>query len=80
MTTNKEKLEALEIQIKMARMQGALYHPTNPADSWYCDCGVFGKGKEDECWACGSLELYFQWVPRFGGGAQTTGPFEEEQN
>jgi hypothetical protein len=77
--SNKEKLLDLEIKIKLARINGAMYHPTNPIDAWYCDCGVFGRGRDTECWACGRSEneLFFQWIPRFGGGAQTTGPYEE---
>lgn len=66
------------LKIKEARLVGAMYHPSNPRDSWYCDCGVFGRG-ETECWSCGASELNWQWVPRFGGGVQTTGPFEGEE-
>lgn len=74
--TNQEKLQELDIKIKHARSMGALYHPTNPKNAWYCECGVFGKA-EEECWNCGNTELNWQYIPRFGGGAQHTGPFEE---
>ena len=32
---------------------GALYHPTNPFDAWFCrSCHVFGRGG-GSCWCCG---------------------------
>lgn len=70
MSDNATKIRALEEMIREARVQGALFHPTNPHDSWYCDCGVFGRGGSI-CWACDSLDIHYQWVPRMGGGAQT---------
>ena len=71
MSDNATKIRALEDMIKEARVQGALFHPTNPPDAWYCvDCGVFGKGKS-VCWSCDSTEVKTQWVPRMGGGAQS---------
>lgn len=78
MNANQEKLKNLEENIKLARINGAMYHPTNPTDAWYCTCGTFGRG-ETECWFCGNTDLNWQWVPRFGGGVQTTGPFEEDE-
>ena len=63
--------EQLDQKMKEARSKGALYHLTNPPDAWFCnECGVFGKGFS-ECWSCGSTNLEFQFVPRWGGGAQT---------
>lgn len=76
MTTNQEKLLELDEKIKHARSVSALFHPTNPIDAWHCDCGVFGR-QETECWACGNDELDWQYIPRFSGGTQTTGPFED---
>lgn len=71
MSENATKIKALEVMIKEARTQGALFHPTNPVDAWYCvDCGVFGKG-QPVCWSCDSTEVRTQWVPRMGGGAQS---------
>ena len=50
---------------------GALYHPTNPFDAWFCrSCHVFGRGG-GSCWCCGDSAVERQWVPRFGGGAET---------
>jgi hypothetical protein len=70
MSNNATRMRALEERIKEARTEGALFHPTNPIDSWYCkDCGVFGKG-QPVCWSCDSTDVQVQWVPRFGGGAQ----------
>lgn len=58
-------------RIKEARDKGALFHPTNPADSYYCtECDVFGKAGE-ACWCCDSILIQWQYVPRWGGGAQT---------
>lgn len=73
---NRKKMDDLDGKIKHARSRGALYHPTNPPTSWHCECGVFGKD-EIECWSCGSTDLNWQFIPRFCGGVQTTGPFEE---
>lgn len=67
----------LDEQIKHAKSNGALYHPTNPKDAWFCVCGVFGRGGS-ECWSCESQDIYWQYVPRFGGGAQQSGPSEGE--
>lgn len=64
-------IEELDAAIKRARSYGALYHPTNPHNAWFCDkCCVFGKD-DLKCWVCGSTDINRQWVPRFGGGAQT---------
>lgn len=64
-------LEKLDKRMKDARIRGALFHPTNPADSWMCpECDVFGK-TGDSCWCCGSILVEWQYVPRFGGGAMT---------
>lgn len=58
-------------RIKEARDKGALFHPTNPADNYYCtECDVFGKSG-DSCWCCDSILIQWQYVPRWGGGAQT---------
>lgn len=68
---NKKRLADLEAHIRQAREQGALYHPTNPADAWYCGrCSVFGKG-EMVCWSCEKDDISPQWVPRWGGGSQS---------
>ena len=75
---NRIKLADLESKIKAARVEGALFHPTNPQEAWYCrKCCVFGKGGA-ECWSCGSVEIDMQWIPRVSGGSQSTGPFEEQ--
>lgn len=67
---NRQRMAALESQIKKAREQGALYHPTNPHDAWYCiECSVFGRGQL-RCWSCDG-PVHAQWVPRMGGGAQS---------
>lgn len=67
----KSQAESMANEMTEARMVGALFHATNPFDSWYCtDCGVFGKGG-DVCWCCDSKEIKRRWVPRFGGGTQT---------
>lgn len=69
--SNNDVLQKLEKQIKEAREHGALYHPTNPADAWFCkNCGVFGK-EGNVCWCCDSASIEWRWVPRFGGGAET---------
>lgn len=68
---NATKIKALEEMIKEARIQNALFHPTNPPDAWFCtSCSVFGKGRP-VCWSCDSTEVKTQWVPRMGGGAQS---------
>lgn len=76
--TNKEKLLELDKKMKHARSVNAHFHPTNPPCAWFCiDCGVFGKDGE-ECWSCDGTDLCWQYIPRFGGGVQTTGPFESD--
>lgn len=70
-------LASLESVMKEARSFGALFHVTNPADAWFCtDCNVFGKG-ETVCWSCGSADVRFHWVPRWGGGSQSYNPCED---
>jgi hypothetical protein len=65
------RLAELEETIREARSVGALYHPTNPFDAWFCrSCHVFGRGG-GSCWCCGDDAVERQWVPRFGGGAET---------
>ena len=65
------RLAELEETIREARSVGALYHPTNPFDAWFCrECHVFGRGG-GACWCCGVGAVERQWVPRFGGGAET---------
>lgn len=65
------RLAELEETIREARSVGALYHPTNPFDAWFCrSCNVFGRGS-GSCWCCGDSAVERQWVPRFGGGAET---------
>jgi hypothetical protein len=65
------RLAELEETIREARAVGALYHPTNPFDAWFCrTCHVFGRGG-GVCWCCGDSAVERQWVPRFGGGAET---------
>ena len=65
------RLAELEETIREARSVGALYHPTNPFDAWFCrTCHVFGRGG-GSCWCCGDGTVERQWVPRFGGGAET---------
>ena len=65
------RLAELEETIREARAVGALYHPTNPFDAWFCrSCHVFGRGG-GTCWCCGDSTVERQWVPRFGGGAET---------
>ncbi len=65
------RLAELEETIREARSVGALYHPTNPFDAWFCrSCHVFGRGG-GSCWCCGDSAVERQWVPRFGGGAET---------
>ena len=65
------RLAELEETIREARSVGALYHPTNPFDAWFCrGCHVFGRGG-GSCWCCGDSGVERQWVPRFGGGAET---------
>lgn len=64
-------IDQLAERIQEARKRGALFHPTNPADNWFCpDCSVFGKGG-NSCWSCGTPAIEYQYVPRFGGGAQS---------
>jgi len=68
---NKKRLADLESRIREAREKGALYHPTNPPDAWYCDrCCVFGSGGIS-CWSCEKDDVQWQYVPRWGGGSQT---------
>ena len=44
---------------------------TNPFDAWFCrTCHDFGRGG-GSCWCCGTNGVERQWVPRFGGGAET---------
>ena len=44
------RLAELEETIREARSVGALYHPTNPFDAWFCrSCHVFGRGG-GSCW------------------------------
>jgi hypothetical protein len=65
------RLAELEETIREARSVGALYHPTNPFDAWFCrSCHVFGRGG-GSCWCCDDDAVERQWVPRFGGGAET---------
>ncbi len=69
-------LKQIADQIGIARSHGALYHPSNPLDSWFCtSCSVFGRG-ETRCWSCDG-EVEFKWVPLFGGGAQNYNPCAE---
>lgn len=68
-----KNIKDIEERTKEARRRGALYHPTNPSDAWFCeDCSVFGKGDEG-CWSCGKEPTYTHYVPRWGGGAQRVG-------
>jgi len=57
--------------VQAARRLGALYHPTNPMDAWFCRrCQVFGFGGRD-CWSCGTTALDRQWIPALGGGSES---------
>lgn len=77
---NRAKIEELERRIKDARGKGAMFHPTNPPDAWYCnDCNVFGRGRIS-CWSCDSKDLMWQYIPRWGGGAQQAQYLIEEGN
>ena len=73
----RRKVDDLAERMTKARIAGGLYHPTNHPETWMCEqCGVFGRGGT-KCWACDSTDIEFQIIPRFGGGVQTTGPFED---
>lgn len=72
-------IQILEQRMREAREQGALFHVTNPADSWYCKaCCVFGKGGT-QCWSCNTTDVALQYVPRWGGGCQTVAREETDE-
>lgn len=65
------RMVELDEAVQAARAVGALYHPTHPFDAWFCpSCDVFGRGNGG-CWSCGGDVVERQWLPRFGGGAET---------
>jgi len=61
----------LDAAVRAARLSGALYHPNNPSDAWFCRrCQVFGRGGS-ACWCCGTTAVERHWIPSFGGGAES---------